>query len=118
MTPAELIAAGELVYGSRWRAPLAKALGLSRRMIYYYLSGERRISEHTAVRIRRLADLGPVGSLIRSLIRRAAPDLPAARAHRMAVQILSDLGGAGFVQREDPAVSTPRPWALIALSPR
>ena len=98
MTPAELIIAGELVYGSKWRAPLAKALGFSRRMIYFYLSGERQIPEGIAVRIRRLADLGPVGSLVRSSIRRAAPDLPPGRSHRIAVQVLADLTGAGLVR--------------------
>ena len=43
MTPAELIAAGELVYGSQWRKPLAEAVGYSRRMIWYYEFGERQI---------------------------------------------------------------------------
>ena len=98
MTPAELIVAGELVYGSQWRTPLAKALGFNRRMIYFYLAGERQIPEGIAVRIRRLADLGPVGSLVRSSIRRAAPDLPPVRSHRIAVQVLADLTGAEFVR--------------------
>jgi hypothetical protein len=43
MTPAELIAAGEQVYGSQWRTPLAKALGVNRRLIHYYKCGERQI---------------------------------------------------------------------------
>ena len=66
MSPAELIIAGELVYGSQWRKPLAKAIGYSRRMIWYYESGERQIPENVAISVRRLADLGPVGSLVRS----------------------------------------------------
>ena len=99
MTPAELIAAGELVYGSQWRKPLAEAVGYSRRMIWYYEFGERQIPENVAIRVRRLADLGPVGSLVRSSIKRAAPDLPPGRAHQLAVQILSDLTGAGILQR-------------------
>ena len=48
MTPAELIAAGELVYGSQWRTPLAKALGVNRRLIYYYKCGERQIPRSIA----------------------------------------------------------------------
>ncbi len=98
MTPAELIAAGELVYGSQWRKPLAEAVGYSRRMIWYYEFGERQIPEKVATCVRRLADLGPVGSLVRSSIRRVAPDLPRGRAHQIAVQILADLTGAGLVR--------------------
>jgi hypothetical protein len=94
----ELIAAGELVYGSQWRKPSAEAVGYSRRMIWYYEFGERQIPEKVAVRIRRLADLGPVGSLVRSSIRRAAPDLPPGRPHHIAVQVLADLTGAGLVR--------------------
>ena len=98
MTPVELIAAGELVYGSQWRTPLAKALGIDRRQIYAYKSNERQIPRRIAASIRRLADLGPVGSLVRSSIRRVAPDLPPARSHRIAVQVLADLTGAGLVR--------------------
>jgi hypothetical protein len=98
MSPAELIAAGELVYGSQWRKPLAEAVGYSRRMIWYYEFGERQIPENVAIRVRHLADLGPVGSLVRSSIRRAAPDLPRGRAHQIAVQILAALTGAGLVR--------------------
>jgi|SRR6478735_2615794 hypothetical protein len=98
MTPAELIAAGELVYGSQWRTPLAKALGIDRRQIHAYKSGERQIPRNIAVGIRRLVDLGPVGSLVRSSIRRTAPDLPPGRSHRIAVQVLADLTSAGLVR--------------------
>jgi hypothetical protein len=118
MSPAELIAAGELVYGSQWRKPLAEAVGYSRRMIWYYEFGERQIPEHVAICVRHLADLGPVGSLVRSSIRRAAPDLPPGRAHRIAVQILADLAGAGFLQKGDAPVSARRPLADIAFSRR
>jgi hypothetical protein len=118
MTPAELIAAGELVYGSQWRTPLAKALGIDRRQIYDYKSGERQIPREIALCIRRLANLGPVGSLVRSSIRRAAPDLPPVRAHRIAVQILADLTVEGFLAKDDASASGPRLLADIALSRR
>jgi hypothetical protein len=87
MSPAELIAAGELMYGSQWPKPLAKAIGYIRRMIWYHESGERPIQENVAICVRGLADLGPVGSLVRTSIKRAAPDLPPGWAHRIAVQI-------------------------------
>jgi hypothetical protein len=98
MSPADLIIAGELVYGSQWRKPLAKAIGYSRRMIWYYESGERQIPENVAISVRRLADLGPVGSLVRSSVKKAVPDLPPVWVHRIAVQILADLTGSGLVR--------------------
>ena len=118
MTPAELITAGELVYGSQWRTPLAKALGINRRMIHHYKSGERLIPQEIALCIRRIADLGPVGSLVRSSIRRTAPDLAPARAHRIAVQILADLNAAGLLRKGDAPVSARQSLPNIALSRR
>jgi hypothetical protein len=118
MSPAEFIAAGELLYGSQWRTPLANALGYSRRMLRYYEFGERQIPENVAVGVRGLADLGPVGSLVRSSVKNAAPDLPPVWAHRITVQILADLAGAGFLQKEDAPVSARPQSADIALSRR
>ena len=57
-----------------------------------------RINLHSPDEMQFLADLGPVGSLVRSSIRRVAPDLPPARSHRIAVQVLADLTGAGLVR--------------------
>jgi hypothetical protein len=68
------------------------------REAFDYKSGERQIPRSIATSIRRLADLGSVGSLVRSSIRRVAPDLPPARSHRIAVQVLADLTGAGLVR--------------------
>lgn len=99
MSAAELVAAGELVFGSRWRTPLAKALGLSDRVIRYYQSGERRISPPIAARVRSLADIGPVGTVIRATVRKVGPGIPPFTAHRIAKQILVDLGSLGMLAK-------------------
>lgn len=39
MTPDLLRQAGEALYGARWRAPLARDLGVSERTIFYWLQG-------------------------------------------------------------------------------
>ncbi|AMV24228.1 hypothetical protein VT84_07515 [Gemmata sp. SH-PL17] len=54
MTPAELRACGEHLYGTEWQTPLARALPVSTRTIRYWLSGERTIREVIARRIRSL----------------------------------------------------------------
>ncbi len=100
MTPAELTAAGQTVFGWRWVSAMARELHLSRRTVCYYRDGERRIPAARAEEIRRLANLGPVGDLIRRSIGKAAPDLPQVRWHRIAVRVLEDLTAAGFVQRD------------------
>jgi hypothetical protein len=97
MTPAELPAAGETVYGRRWRTPLAEALCISARMIRHYERGERPIPEDRATRIRKLADLGPIGFTIRASIRKSMPDLPLFRCHQIAARILADLTAAGWL---------------------
>ena len=97
MTPAELAVAGESIYGSRWRAPLARSIGLSDRMIQYYITGEQPIPAERANHIRSLADIGQTGLIIRASIRKAAPDLQLYRAHKVARQILADLSAAGIL---------------------
>ncbi len=97
MTSAELATAGESLYGSQWRTPLSKVLNVGTRIIRYWERGERRIPEAIAARIRQLADIGPIGLIIRSSIRRAAPELSRFQSHRTAVQVLADLSAAGII---------------------
>jgi hypothetical protein len=99
MSAAELIAAGELLFGSRWRTPLAKALGLSDRAIRYYQSGERRIAPRISARVRSLVDIGPVGIVIRATVRKIGPGIPPFTAHRIAKQVLVDLGSLGMLPK-------------------
>ena len=56
MSPAELRAIGEQLYGDQWQTKLAEALPVTTRCITYWLSGERVIREVIARRIRSLAD--------------------------------------------------------------
>jgi len=97
ITPAEFIATGELLFGSRWRTPMAKALGLSDRIIRYYQSGERPISPAIAAKIRGLAHIGPVGEVIRTTVRKVAPEVPPFTAQLIARHILADLESLGMM---------------------
>jgi len=120
LAPAELIAAGELVFGSRWRTPMAKALGLSDRIIRYYQSGERRIPPAIAAKIRALVNVGPVGTVIRATVRKVAPEVSPYAAHRIARQIVVDLGSLGMLanisSHGQEALSSQRNGGLRALS--
>jgi hypothetical protein len=97
MTAVELAGAGESVYGSQWRTPMSKMLNVGTRVIRYWERGERRIPEAIATRIRQLADIGPIGLIIRSSIRRAAPELPRFQSHQIAIEVLADLSAAGII---------------------
>lgn len=55
MTPAELEAAGERLYGAHWRKPLADALCVSVSTIDKMRSGARRITERSAKQIEGLS---------------------------------------------------------------
>jgi len=100
VTPGEFIATGELLFGSRWRTPMAKALGLSDRIIRYYQSGERPISPAIASKVRGLADIGPVGVVIRATVRKVAPEVPPFTAHSIARQIVVDLESLGMLAND------------------
>jgi plasmid maintenance system antidote protein VapI len=54
MTPAELTAIGEALYGERWKAKLARALPVSIRTVRYWVAGKRAIRPVIAARIRSL----------------------------------------------------------------
>jgi hypothetical protein len=45
MTPNELAAAGERLYGARWQTPLAAALGVNPRTLRRWVSGQNAIPE-------------------------------------------------------------------------
>lgn len=48
MTPDLLAAAGEALYGSEWRRPLAAALGVDARLMQRWAAGQRNIPETVA----------------------------------------------------------------------
>jgi hypothetical protein len=97
MTPAELIAAGELLYGRRWKLPLARTVGYGREALHHYSTGGRRISPLLAARIRAIVNIGPAGAAIRRSIKNSMPEMPTFTAHRMAKQIILDLASLGLL---------------------
>jgi len=97
MTPAELIAAGQLLYGRRWKLPLARIVGYARESLHHYSAGGRRIPPLLAARIRAMVDIGSVGTAIRNSIKKSMPEIPTFTAHRVAKQIVLDLATLGLL---------------------
>lgn len=54
MTVDELRRVGALLYGSRFQADLAEALGVSERFVHYLANGQKRIGRPTRDRLRDL----------------------------------------------------------------
>lgn len=97
MTAAELVVAGQTMFGSRWVKPLARAVGRSPRAIRFWRKGERRIPEAAAAKIRALGRIGPVGSVVRRAVREVIPNVGACAAHRVAQRAVLDLVKAGLL---------------------
>jgi hypothetical protein len=97
MAPAELIAAGELLYGRRWKLPLARMVGYGREALLDYSAGRRRIPPLLATRVRAIVKIGPAGTAIRISIKNSMPELPTFTAHRVARQIVLDLTVLGLL---------------------
>lgn len=57
MTPAELTAAGEAVYGERWQTKLAEMLGVSTRTLRRWVSGANPIPEGIEENVKALVAL-------------------------------------------------------------
>ena len=51
MTPALLRAAGELLFGPRWQAELAREIGVSRSLVLRIMEGERAVTADTWARV-------------------------------------------------------------------
>lgn len=56
MTPAELNAAGERLYGAQWRAALGRALDVSDRTVRRWAAGEWPIPRPAALAIEALVE--------------------------------------------------------------
>lgn len=54
MTPANLAIAGLALYGPRWQAEMARALGVSRRTVVRWVAGEYAIPNRTADKLTEL----------------------------------------------------------------
>jgi hypothetical protein len=100
MTREELVAAGEAVFGPRWVKPLARAIKWDHRSIRFWKRGQRPIPAEAARRIRKLHQIGPVGIIVRRVLRTAMPKLDPWAAHCAAVQVLSELSKAGLLEQD------------------
>jgi hypothetical protein len=98
MTAAELIVAGEAMFGPRWVRPLARAIGCNYRTVRFGKNSGRRIPEAAAGRIRALGLIGPVGSIVRRAIKEVIPDANPWAAHRAAQQAVLALVKAGLLE--------------------
>jgi hypothetical protein len=105
MAPAELIAAGELLFGRRWKLPLARIVGYGREALLDYSAGRRRIPRFLATRGRAIVNIGPAGVAIRISIKNSMPELPTFTAHRVARQIVLDLVALGLLAENNSDVS-------------
>ena len=56
MNPASLEKCGRLLFGERWKEPMARALGITGTSVHRYLSGKRRIPDDITKRIGKLMD--------------------------------------------------------------
>jgi hypothetical protein len=99
MTPAQLVALAESVYGPRWRRPLARAIGRSPRLIRHLESGDRSITAQVEGEIVAALHLGPVGQIVRGSVRKAWPSCDPLKAHSISRQAESDLLGSGLVRQ-------------------
>jgi hypothetical protein len=54
MSPADLRAAGEALFGPQWQTPLAKTLDVNPRSVRHWLSGKHKINTRTETLIRSL----------------------------------------------------------------
>ena len=59
MEASELIKVGEYLYGSRWKSPLARTIGVSRETISRMANNKQKISSQVAASVRLLADVAP-----------------------------------------------------------
>jgi hypothetical protein len=97
MTAAEFTAVGVLLFGRRFKSPLARIVNLERTSIQAYAFGKRGIPPRIAAQLRAIVNIGPVGTAIRTSIKKCIPELSEFRGHRMAKQIMLDLSALGLL---------------------
>jgi hypothetical protein len=106
MTREELVAAGEAIFGPRWVRPLGRAIDWDYRSVRFWKRGQRPIPAEAARRIRKLHQIGPVGTIVRRVLRAAVPKLDPWTAHCAAVQVLSELSKAGLLEQDSAPLQT------------
>lgn len=113
MTPVELRAIGEAIYGERWQSALARALGFDSARIRAMLRGDRPISDGLAAEIEAVAArhraheaLDLIGELARehggmpAIALARGRDAVGRRATRLLAEALRELGVAVEITAE------------------
>lgn len=98
MAAAELIAAGQAMFGARWVRPLARAIGCNYRTVRFWKNSGRRIPDAAAAKIQALGVIGPVGIIVRRAVKEVIPDVGPWAAHRVAQRAVLDLLKAGLLE--------------------
>jgi hypothetical protein len=97
MGPEELAAIAGSVFGSRWLRPLARMLECNPGLIRSCKKGERVLSGEAAAKVRALADIGPVGEIVRRILERTIRDTRPVITHGVATAIVTELTNAGLL---------------------
>jgi hypothetical protein len=115
----ELAIAGRTIFGPRWVRPLARALDCSPALIKQCRKGQRALSGEAAARVRAMADLGPVGQLIRKVVEEAFVDARPIQTHRVASRLALELSKANLLTPSgiQMAVAEGRPAGAITCAP-
>lgn len=95
MTPKEFTELAESVYGDKWRKPLAREIGRSPKMIRVYVSGLSPIPEPIAAQLRKLANIGPEGEIVKAAVQRHIPTVKPVTAHQIAADVASQIKNGG-----------------------
>ena len=105
MLLAELSATAGAMFGPKWGKPLARAIGRSPRAVRFWKTGDRPVPPAAAEKIRELANIGPVGMIVRAAVRKVIADVAPWAAHLVAQQAVADLARAGLLDKEGSAVT-------------
>jgi hypothetical protein len=100
MTPVELAAHAEAMLGPRWVRPLSRLIGWHYRSVRCWKHARRSVPLEAADKIRRLANIGPVGVIVRAAVKKAMPEADEWSAHRVAQQTIRDLVRAGLLDQQ------------------
>jgi hypothetical protein len=102
MTSLELTALAEAMFGPRWVRPLARVIGWHYRSVRCWKHARRSVPLDAAEKIRAVANIGPVGVILRAAVKKTIPDADPWSAHRVAQQALRDLVRAGLLDEQYP----------------
>jgi hypothetical protein len=94
MTKLEFQTTCESVWGAQWKRPAARALRRDDKMMRLYAAGDTKIPQEIADRLRQVANIGPAGEIIKSLL---LGKYPPEFAHAIAATAVDQLQRAGLL---------------------